>query len=84
MPRWNPNGRELFYLRRDGMLMSVEVELGDEIRPGRPQELFSLGLPSTQLQKGAFDVSEDGERFLIALPKSDYTPSITIVSDWRQ
>lgn len=83
VPNWNPNGRELFYLRRDGMLMSVEVALGDEIRPGRPRELFSLGLQSTQLQKGAFDVSGDGERFLISLPKGDYTQSITIVSDRR-
>jgi len=83
MPIWSPDGRELLYWRGDGMLMALEVALGDEIRPGRPQELFRIEAGGVRRGRAAFDVSQDGERFLLAQPMGDYKQPITIVSDGR-
>ena len=38
-PRWAPSGLELFYRRGDAM-MKVPVNLGTELEPGAPVELF--------------------------------------------
>jgi hypothetical protein len=71
-PRWSPNGTELFYLDPEGVLMSVAVHAeGDRLDPGQPQPLFRLGfaLPGLETIPDYFyNVSSDGERFLINEP----------------
>src|SRR5262249_26349287 len=68
-PRWNRNGKELFYLAPDNRLMSVSVETQDReaVKVGPPVALFSVPIvevpPNTQRQQYA--VSPDGMRFLI-------------------
>jgi Tol biopolymer transport system component len=64
-PRWNRNGRELFYRSGDRM-MAVPVSTQSTFSAGRPQMLFERQYPSTQLPQTAphYDVSPDGQRFL--------------------
>jgi hypothetical protein len=46
-PRWNRNGKGLFYATRDGKLMAVDVNRGDGgLRFDTPRPLFSL-LPTS-------------------------------------
>jgi Tol biopolymer transport system component len=65
-PRWNQNGRELFY--RDGnKMMVVEVAMtGDEPTIGTPRVLFEqrfeFGLGQTTAN---YDVSPDAQRFVM-------------------
>ena len=62
-PRWNTNGRELFYLGADGRLMSVSVRLpsaGQPIAIGTPVSLF----PTKAGTRGV-RVSSDGQKFLM-------------------
>jgi eukaryotic-like serine/threonine-protein kinase len=60
-PRWRADGKELFYLAEDGKVMAVSVQAGPELKIGDPRALF---LPKSSTVR--YDVSPDGQRFLIA------------------
>ena len=67
---WARNGRELFYLDRDGMLTSVPVQAaGTTFSAGAPVQLlktsYLAGASILGLDLRAFDVSPDGQRFLM-------------------
>jgi serine/threonine protein kinase len=57
-PRWNRNGRELFYQTATA-IMAVPVLDGQNLRPGSPVRLFASD------GRRGYDVSPDGHRFLI-------------------
>ncbi len=84
-PRWRQDGRELFYLRPDGTLMSVTIETTPAFHAGLPTALFRPGLT---LRPGfdQYAVADNGQRFLVPVPvKADQekTPaSIDIVVNW--
>ncbi len=71
-PVWRRDGRELFYRHGDRM-MAVPVSAGDSFDAGRPQELwrgpYSHGMSSScgapGLSSSNYDVSPDGQRFLM-------------------
>jgi len=56
-PRWNRNGRELFFRNGDRM-MAVGVESGAAFRASTPKMLFEKGT-------AGYDVAPDGRRFLM-------------------
>ena len=65
-PLWSRSGRELFYLTLEGALMSVPVSAEAQWRPGVPSRVLDasiLGDASPSLRR--FDVSSDGQRFLM-------------------
>jgi eukaryotic-like serine/threonine-protein kinase len=63
-PHWSRNGKELVYLAPEGNLMSVDVGVaGSAFQTGTAQRLFKLAGSS-------WDVSADGQRFLVAAPAS--------------
>ena len=76
-PRWRYDGRELFYLMADGSVMAVEVETEPTFRPGGSRRLFQV--PGVIPEWG---VTEDGNRFLFAVPVSPPSP-FNIVRDWQ-
>jgi Tol biopolymer transport system component len=85
LPQWRRDGRELFYLRPDGTLMSVSVNPGSSFEFGAAQRLFQTGLRFlTQYTNwmNQYGVSRDGQRFLLnrSLPKT--TQAITAVIPW--
>jgi len=87
MPIWNRNGSELFYVARDGMVMSVALHpAAGRLEIGEPQPLFLL-----QLGTGGeipwihhpYDVSPDGQRFLVIRRAPDAEPdSAVVVTNW--
>lgn len=80
-PRWSGDGKELFYLSLDRRMMSVEVQTSPSFQAGNPKPLFEVRIPNISF--GQYDVSSDGERFLMNLPAGDQqmTP-ITLVTNW--
>jgi Tol biopolymer transport system component len=65
-PRWNQNGKELFY--RDGnKMMALDVSMsGDEPTIGTPRVLFEQRYEFGQGQTTAnYDVTPDGQRFVM-------------------
>ena len=86
LPHWRRDGRELFYLRLDGMLMSVSVNPGPVFEFGAAEPLFQTGLRFlTQYTTwmNQYGVSRDGQRFLLncSLPENTQG-AITAVIPW--
>jgi Tol biopolymer transport system component len=85
-PHWRGDGRELFYLKLDGTLMSVAVNPGPSFEFETPQPLFTTGLRFPTLYTlwmNQYAVSRDGQRFLLNrhLPETA-SGVITAVIPW--
>jgi serine/threonine protein kinase len=76
-PRWRRDGRELFYLAEDGALMAVEVRTAGAPDVGTSRKLFE---PHPRALD--YDVSSDGQRFLIVASGAESSPPITLVQNW--
>lgn len=85
-PHWRSDGRELFYLRLDGTMMSVAVNPGSDFEFGTEQPLFATGLRFLTLHTSwmnQYSVSRDGQRFLLNRSLPDATQgAITSVIPW--
>jgi len=84
-PRWRRDGRELFYLAPDGKLMAVEVKQGPKFEAGVAEPLFQTRrrehISNTDLF--SYDVSADGQRFLINTDVGELASSpLTVVVNW--
>ena len=80
-PQWKKDMKELYYLARDGWIMSVEFK-GEQLAPGNPKRLFQ---PDMTVVPGMdqYAVTGDGQRFLVLNPgKEEQDPSINIVTNW--
>jgi Tol biopolymer transport system component len=85
MPIWRRDGKELFFQSRDGMLMSVAIrDAGSRLQTGPPQPLFELRLSDTILPfRRKYDVSQDGERFLVIRRAADSDPdTVAVALNW--
>ena len=86
-PLWAPNGPELFFVARDGSLMSVRGDARGSSwkREGSPvrvvQGLYiTMGAGSSR----NYDVSDDGKRFLMVKQPANQgaAPQIIVVQNW--
>ena len=74
--RWRRDGKEIFYLSSEGMIMAVDVTPGSTFPYGTPHRLFA-----TETGPFEWDVAPDGKRFLIPVtPDASPAPVITIVN----
>jgi hypothetical protein len=80
LPRWRSDGAEIFYLDPDNRLMAVAVNgKGDTFEIGPTQPLFEFRPAGAGYR---YDVTADGQRFLInAFPEQAPEP-ITVVINW--
>jgi len=62
-PVWRGDGKEIFYLDRDGMVTALEVSTASGFKAGTPKPLFKA--PGAVL---FWDVAPDGKRFLMPVP----------------
>ena len=83
-PRWSPNGRELLYLQRDGLLVTVPIEtVPSFVGKGDPLPLFKTGLSGVDEYRMDFVPSADGKRILMSTPIGDGgRPAISVVQNW--
>ena len=91
-PRWRADGKELYYVARDGHLMATPIAPsadGQALTPGAPVSLFAMRLASganvtvgTYSGRPQYAVARDG-RFLVNLAvDNEATPPIAIVLNW--
>jgi Tol biopolymer transport system component len=83
-PVWNPNGRELFYRSGDKM-MAVEIATQTSFAAGKPRVLFEGPYEPTPLTFPNYDVSPDGQKFLMLKPSEQAqaaTTQINVVLNW--
>jgi Tol biopolymer transport system component/tRNA A-37 threonylcarbamoyl transferase component Bud32 len=80
-PRWRADGHELFFWSYSGELVAVEVDTqGDTFDHRTPEPLFPVNI-RTYLQRSSYDVTADGQRFLVNSLSADNAP-ITWVLNW--
>ena len=86
-PRWSGDGRELFYGALDhgaDAIWSIPVNTGAEFSIGSPTILFRAQLKMGTAFSPDFEVSRDGQRFLIVKPgrMGAALSQIAVVVNW--
>ena len=81
-PRWRRDGKELFFRSGDLKVMAVDIRIKPSFTAGVPHALFQAQLAGLNGAQ-SYDVSADGQRFLIAsqAPNTVDAP-ITVVLNW--
>jgi len=84
-PAWNHNGKELFY-RSGNKMMALDVATQPSFSAGKPHMLFEGQYFTSDwpLIGTAYDVSADGQRFLMvkATEQSSSATQINVVLNW--
>ena len=86
--RWNPNGKELFYIAPDDRLMSVPIRFtpdGKTLEAGTALTLFVTNVGSTapNLNRQQYMVSPNGQSFVMnSMPETAASP-ITVILNWK-
>jgi hypothetical protein len=83
---WNRNGRELFY-RSGKAMMAVEITAQPDFEARNPTKLFEG--PYLQSERGiqVYDVSPDGQHFLMLKPVDEMPvppTQINVVLNWLE
>ena len=87
-PRWGRDSRELFYYAADGQLVSVPLSGDSAVRVGIATSLFKartlLSGTTAFGFRQQYDVTRDGQRFLMNVPTEEGTPPspIAVVVNW--
>jgi serine/threonine protein kinase/Tol biopolymer transport system component len=86
-PRWRGDSRELYYIAPDQKLMAVAIRGDATLEVGQPTVLFQTRIFESggfvETDKQQYDVTPDGQRFLINTPVEGATsPPLTVVLNW--
>jgi eukaryotic-like serine/threonine-protein kinase len=81
LPRWRRDGKELFYVAGDGNLMSVAIPSPGLMHVGPPKPLFAVNLRHAGGNQ-LYDVTGDGQRFLLIERASGQFSTIEMVLNW--
>jgi dipeptidyl aminopeptidase/acylaminoacyl peptidase len=78
-PRWRADGRELYFVARDGTMMAVAVPVAAErFEPGPPAALFETHL-GAQTFKNQYAVAGDGRFVLTSVTATTTAPPINVI-----
>jgi len=79
-PRWSPARSEILFKTPGNVLTAVRIETGSgTVSVGTPTPLF----PVVEFTGWTYDVSADGQRFLVREPMAEGDASpITLLTDW--
>jgi serine/threonine protein kinase/Tol biopolymer transport system component len=82
-PKWNSNGRELFY-RNGTKMMAVQIATQPVFSAGTPKTLFDRTYVSTPLPQTFqyYDVSRDGQKFLMVKQLEQAPEPIHVTLNW--
>jgi eukaryotic-like serine/threonine-protein kinase len=81
-PQWRGDAKELFYLAADlSKLMSVAVTPGEKFEAEAPKLVFARRFNTGIIAQ--FNVTPDGQNFLICVPMSaDSSSPATVILNW--
>jgi serine/threonine-protein kinase len=94
-PLWSRDGRELFYVSPEDVLMGVQIETGEAWRATSPVPILTGRYLYTSPTFGpgrggsigrSFDISPDGRRFLMMKVEAgeNAVPTIVVVQNWHE
>jgi Tol biopolymer transport system component len=83
--RWRRDGKELFYLGSDGRVYGAPIKLGPKLEIGEAAPLFTTSAEAKAAIHGleAFDVSADGQQFLVPIITSSERSEIVVIQNWE-
>jgi hypothetical protein len=86
--RWRRDGKELFYIALDGRLMAVPIRVASTaqtIEVGSPVPLFAtrVGGELSYPFNWEYDISPDGQRFLMNTIIEEAPSPITVILNWK-
>jgi Tol biopolymer transport system component len=83
-PYWRGDGKEIFYVGIDGILMAVRVSAaGEAFSVGAPEMLFQTRFRNLNMLR-QYVPSADGKRFLLIHPAQDPAASpMRVLLNWR-
>jgi len=80
IPRWRKDGKELFYLSTDNKIMAADVKAnGGNFEVGGVKPLFETRV---YRYNGGYDVTGDGQKFIVAYEAGQPNAVITLVENW--
>jgi hypothetical protein len=80
LPKWSRDGKELFFVIRDEQLMAAQVKFANgTLEVEKIQMLFGVILAD---RANTFDVSADGQKFLVVDEAVASSPPLTLVQNW--
>jgi len=86
-PRWRRDGKELFYIALDGRMMAVSIEFSADgtVAASAPVPLFvtNVGAAVQINNRHQYEVSRDGQRFLMNTIVEEAAAPITLLLNWR-
>jgi hypothetical protein len=63
--------------------MAADIKLGDVVKVDVPHKLFHFdSISSQRVVTDGYDVTKDGQRFLIVSPVEEFNSPITVVLNW--
>jgi eukaryotic-like serine/threonine-protein kinase len=82
-PQWRRDGRELFYVSPDSKIMSAEVKAnGSSFVVGAVRPLFVTKPYFGYFTGNLYDVTADGQRFIVPYDEGEADRTITLVTNW--
>ncbi|MEQ1910336.1 MAG: hypothetical protein ABMA15_16055 [Vicinamibacterales bacterium] len=64
--------------------MAVSVSMTPTLSVGTPQKLFRTPIdPAGAMTYSQFDVSPDGQRFLMVVPSTDAPQPVNVILNWQ-
>ena len=82
-PLWARSGTELFYLDGAGAMTRVAVQTAPTFSAGTPTKVFDTRYVTVGPGR-SYDVSPDGQRFLMIKPGTQQAPSVVVVLNWLE
>jgi serine/threonine protein kinase len=80
-PKWRRDGKELFYTTADGKFMAVPIKTTPSFEAGLPALLFEARL-AANFPRNNYDVTGDGQRFLVVALADQAGAPITVTLNW--
>ncbi len=81
-PVWSPDGDELFYMSGDNVL-SVAIQTEPEFKASLPETVFAGRFDTNPSEVQNYDVSFDGERFIMIEAPDESAPSkLNVIVNW--
>jgi dipeptidyl aminopeptidase/acylaminoacyl peptidase len=82
-PHWRRDGKELFYQTPERSIVAVPIRAGEALEIGTPVTLFEARLFVAGYSGPRWDVTADGQRFLVNTTPGDAgSARLTVVRNW--
>ena len=80
-PRWRPDGKELYYVSPENMLLAVDVKRTPQITFGVPQKLFKANVGS---YINMYSVLDNGQHFIVNKWATNNTSQpLQVIVNWE-